>query len=250
MATSVNTIMNSNVDPGRGMRWLAWCGAALCVVSTFLPIDHKTIWGASDEIVRIAYSNDRNESMLIVAFCCLAAPMLLCGPVFAFACTPRGCDPKAHIRRWTVTVLWAATAISPYYFILRHLPQRLPENENFIVIAISVLSVYLLLNGLAFLRSRRERGTPLTVFSLGLIPICAGELSWLALCGAVVEYVYFRSGRVDRMTIVTAVSGAVASLLLLIGWLGWWRAVSRDHRAKIQAQRTAAMAQPTLATNR
>ncbi len=232
--------MNLRDEPGRNWRWLAWLGAVLALLAVFLPFERMSIWKAKDQIFELAWQQDTQKGFFVVAFCCLAAPLLGTGAIFSAICLRNGTVPTAHIRRSLVILLWAVTAIAPYVFIFRHFPTRSPENDLSIALGMAGLSVYLLLNGLAFLRGKRERYTPMAIFSIGLVPICLTALAWCAIDAALIQYYYFgRSGRTDVMTCVTSSIGTVGSLMLLAGWLAWWRAVGRDYRSREPVVRAA-----------
>ena len=217
-------------DPGRNWRRLARWGALACTLATLIPFENGTpLWGFIGEVIDLAtgragISRDRAE-WLIIAFCCMAAPIFLGGPAYLLFCngaaTRRDADREVH--GIVMKCLWAATALTPYLAVFKQLPARSPATETPIAIAISVLSAYLLVCGLTYLASRRARYTPLYLFSMGILPIAIMFLGWTCFM-VFVTLIAFRVSPGGWPRVATVV-GFAGSLALLIGWRRWWRAV-------------------------
>jgi hypothetical protein len=228
----------SSDDPGSKWRRVARFGAGACALATVLPFDNNTpLWGYFGDLLKIAVGVRDNrksnvEEWLIVSFCCLVVPVLLGGPVYVWVCSRRSLqtDRRGVLQRVTLQILWALTAILPYIFVFKQLPPNLSENEVQIGIAVSALSLYLLICGLTYLASRRVRETPLYIFSMGTLSITMNLLAWACLMMMIV--LEFPPQLMTALIVALGFSGA---LLLFWGWLKWWSAVK-----KTQTQRTAA----------
>jgi hypothetical protein len=234
----------SSDDPGSKWRRVARFGAGACTLATLIPVEGgRPFWGLLKEILDVALAirgarvMDLKEA-LVISFCCLTVPLLLGGPAYLLICSSRSLqtDGKGQLQRGTLFGLWALTAIVPYVFVFKQLPPNVQENELTIGIAISLLSIYLLICGLSYLSSRRAKATPLCIFSMGVLPISMNLVAWSCILGLIL----IAKPRELTTPLVIAM-GFAGALMLFWGWLKWWSAVK-----KTQPQRTVA-ATPQIA---
>ncbi len=244
-------LLGPNDDPGRKWRRIARVGAVACTLATVLPFEHtQSLWHAAREIVELALGQvegRRNgpEFLFIVAFCCLALPVFLGGPVYLLVCSAASIHTSYWrvMNRFLILALWAGTALTPYIAVFRNLPERNRATETPLAIAISLLSLYLLVCGMSYLASRKVRDTSLYIFSIGTIPAALLLLAWVCLGSVLI----FKPGA-DLTIVIDIFLGLSGSLALLVGWLKWWGAVKDKCavEAAIAKDRETAVSQEKL----
>ena len=223
--------------PGNRARQLARCGALLCTVATFYPWDdQKSMWRLVGDIVETAW--DSNDDAWIRVFCCLGASVLLGGPVYLYACRPLQRD-VTRFRSHLILGLWGISTAASYVFGVRQLPPRSAETETTIAIAISALSLYLLFSALLFLQSRYRRHTPLEMFPMGAFMPVLMLGSWMCFSVGILIQTSLSNAEITASMCVVSLAGITGSVMLLIGWLLWWRALAND-----QPKPAAAVALP------
>lgn len=225
----------SELDPGRFWRRMARLGAFVCTVATFIPYWHENVWTwAPDRLAdwrAVSEGIPEGRSPLLV-FIALTLTVLTTGPLFLLLCSPRlRWDRPPRAWHWVLAgIVWALAACGPYITGLMALPKLCADTETLVTLGIGAGSAYLFLSGFIFLIARDYRATPLAVFWLCGLAVAANCLAWL--CGLIgIIGALFLDGAVFPV----ATPGLVGSLLLLLGWLMWWRAVRtavQDSRRK------------------
>lgn len=219
--------------PGNRARQLARFGALLCTIATVCPTDdQKSMWGLAGEIVETAW--DSRDDGWIRVFCCLGASVLLGGPVYLYACRPWHRD-ITRFRSYLILGLWSISTAASYVFGVRQLPPRTAETETTIAIAISALSIYLLISALLLLQSRRRRRTAVEMFPMGAFMPVLMIVAWAAL---VVGFIRLSMKYPIPFTATMATvfgAGVLGSVMTLVGWLLWWRALANAQRTPAAA---------------
>lgn len=212
------------VTPGEASRKVARWGAALLTAAMLIPVNGSLFISKLGMAIEIAWGSQRDEG-LISFFCCFAAPAFLGGPVFWLACNASESAPALRKKSWRIFCLWVVSALTPYVFAFKQMPARTRDNDTVIALEISGLSLYLLANALCYLRSRRDRGTPLEMFGAGLPPAILSALAWIALAVAYIQEIV-RARHWEAPISCVVVLGLVGSGMLLYGWIRWWRALA------------------------
>jgi hypothetical protein len=217
-------------DPASRWRKLARCGAVLAIASTLIPIERDdNLWMAADDLARFARGErpgQGTQKMLVTAFCLMMAPVMLSGAAVLVGASRRSL--KAYQRvlpLMAMFVLFLGTALLPAYFFGFHM-KGVARDDAAAMIGIGVLICFLFVAGLLFLVFWDRRKTPLAIFPLGIMPLVLNALAWLALA-----LVFLAVTPPNITSYFFILSGWGGSVMMLIGWLMWGRAVRREYKA-------------------
>lgn len=212
-------------DPGRKWRRRVRWGALLCSMGTLVPADSgwQTLWGALDEIWKIAINRDR-ENALVIIFCCLSVPAMFGGPVMLFAARLSKGVVGRSLQVWLTGGLFVASVAPPCYFFGFHLRQ-FTQDEAPALIGIAGFILFLAASGLCVLHARDKRKGPLCVFPLGILPLGMAMVAWWAI-GA---WIIVDRSKPELLLLMALTS--LGSTLQFVAWLCWWRAVKKETTA-------------------
>ena len=167
-------------------------------------------WGGSDP-----------RDLCFVLFVCLVLPAFFSGPVLLAVAGKRA--SASWLKLPPLVLLWAASVLPPFCFALIHLRER-GGSDAVIQAGAAVMMAYLFVCGMTALMAWSARGKPGWFFWLGLVPLSEALVAWLA---CVVYLLLFSRSSVKEPLFVAISVCAVGSLMMLLGWLGWWAAVRR-----------------------
>ena len=233
-------------DPGRRWRRCVRVGAVLCTLATVVPFEgtdlNQSILGFVSEILR---TFSRGDMLGIKIFANQILTCILSGPVFMFCASKHYNGPgvRGKLIRVALGLLWLISSLYTYYGVIR-LYEYTPLEEFQILLMIGGLSVFLLVTALPFLASRLVWQTKLYPFGMGMVPIALAAIAWPALVFAFAYEIRKYTTLMFVQCVIVFGVGTCGSVLMLLGWLLWWRAVRAAMRAKPEAVPVAAALSP------
>lgn len=226
----MTAILDPDSDPGRNWRRLARVGALFYTVS-FVTLVFS--WRYFELMIHAAWRIDIFDVGIGTwrhrFIWCLFLTSDSVGPCMILACSKRALDPgRRKLALTSIVFLWIVSVLPPFMFGIRQLPS-ISEDEFAVLIGLLCLFAYVFIGGMTYLQTRRHKHAPLYPFWFGVLPlVCAAAAN---ICDVSLELpVVLSSGpspyRIRELFAFFAwISG---SLMMLIGWIMWWRAVKKE----------------------